>query len=316
MTKNGEGIEGKEPLVFKLKESEKVCTCGGKLRKLSEKEVKANNLKMIFSRGVYACVDCGDMFTINYRPVGLSFDRETWVQEDVHTEYLDSIGESMKMTEREAADKIIEELAFLPEGIEEVVTFVGSIFKCRTQGQSCQLYYLASSGLGDETLCGSRWCKYDPYPEEFKKRYWYKQESSWPKDEYHKDIVSYWSNIFDGQYSQEERLEAVRRIGNIQTNRVSDILMRAVWDEKDTEIRKAALTHLASWDGDIIRADWYRYLEDDDREVVRHSLKLLREINRVELEIIEKVAYITARKGFEKDATVTLRILRKKLERK
>ncbi len=300
---------------WKLKEEKKVCNvCGGTLRPLKAEEKKRINLRMDFPRGVFICDDCLSLATIGVRPLGTGFDEEIEEEHEVWTEFVEGIKKQMIMTEKEAVDRIVSEIAALPEGIESIQIYLGTVFKCRGEGPSCDIYWLASSSVGDESVCGGRSCQFDPYPEQYKRKYWYKTESSWDSP-YENEIVWCWLNIIETSSDQGARADALRRLGSIDIPLVFDLLTGSVFHEKNPEMQKIALTHLANRKAtEQVQLTFYHSLEEGKTDVQIAALKLLRDMPWSDKDIIKKVAYLTNSKKLQKDAAITLRMLQRRIK--
>lgn len=300
-------------VLFSIKDQERICnTCGGNPRPLKAEERKRINLKMDFPRGVFICDDCLSLTTIGVRPLGIGFD-ETG-EHEVWTEFIEGIGEQMILTEKEAVDKIVSEIASLSEGIESFQIYLGTIFQCQGKGSSCEMYWLASSGIGDEFVCKSKNCQFDPYPEEYKRKYWYKTDSSWDSL-YGKDIAWYWLDIIEKSSNQSERTDAFRRLGTFDIPVIFDLLTSSVFHEQNPEMQKIALAHLTNRKvTEQTRLAFYHCLKSREADVQITALRLLRNMPWSDKDIIKKVAYLTNRELLQKEAAITLRFLQRKLK--
>jgi hypothetical protein len=302
-------------VLFALKDQERICNvCGGtlSLRPLNAKEKKRINLKMDFPRGVFICDDCLSLATIGVRPIGIGVDEMS--EHEVWTEFVEGTKEQMVLPEKEAVDRIISEIAALPEGIESFQIYLGTIFRCRGKGPSCDMYWLASSGMGDEIVCGGKNCRFDPYPEQYKRKYWYKTDFSWDSP-FGKDIIWHWFDVIEKSNDQGERADALRRLGSIDILVVFDFLTASIFDNKDPEMQKIALAHLANRKvTEQVQLTFYHVFEKEESDVQITALRLLRDMPWSDKDIIKKVAYLTNRKLLQKDAAVTLRFLQKKIK--
>jgi hypothetical protein len=300
--------------LFSLKDREKICnTCGGILRPLSPEEKSRINLRMDFPRGVFICDDCKSLASISVRPIGIGFDEEG--EHDVWTEFIEGIGETMLLTEKEAAEDIVKKFASIPIEAESYQIQIGTMFVCKGKGPSCVLYKYASSGVGSDIACGGKDCRFDPYPEQYKMKYWFKKDSSW-NSPYGGEVVYHWIDVLKGR-NREKRLDALRRLGSIDIQLTRDVLYGSVFFDKDVEIQKIALAHLANRRvTEQVKLAFLHCLEKGEREIKVTAAKLIREMPWSDKDIIKQMAYLTNtnREELRREAVITLRFLQRKLK--
>lgn len=287
-------------------EQRKCNVCGGNLRDLNGQEKKRIRVKFNFPRGVYICGVCNQVATIGLSPIDM--ENEEW------TEIVENLNKYDIYSERDAIDKILETVSFLPQQ-NTVVVSLGHLFRCEGTGVKCSLYKTASSGIGPKEFCSGGWCKYDPYPQEYQKLFWLEAESSWPKN--CTDIVAYWFDIIKNKTSNAEiRIDAINRVGTIATRSVSQQLCDLFSMSKETKIKEAVLMALnkqkASPDIEQILFQGLGY--DSPISIQLLLLKQLRAHCQYDIvSLAEKVSYLTAihNEEVKQEAKKTLQILKK-----
>ena len=196
--------------LFKINEGNLKCRyCGWMLTKLTKEEIKKLRLRFSFPRGVYRCDVCGELATITITVSGEdSFDE--W------EEKIEELPSSLQMTEKEAVDSVIQSIALLPD-VSVKVECIGKALECEGLGLGCKLYYLASCGLGDSSICGDNYCKYDPYPEDYKQKFWYHADI---ETNIGNDIVAYWIQKLDEKSLETQKVDALKHLGSIKIREV------------------------------------------------------------------------------------------------
>lgn len=296
----------------KLGNEQKKCNiCGGDLRELSDKEKRMIKTSFgtgfDFPRGIYICDVCNQVATIGLTTTDM--ENEEW------TEIVENLNKDDIYSEKEAIGKILETVSSLPEQ-HTVVISLGHLFKCEGKGVGCSLYKIASCGRGPKEFCPGRWCNYDPYPQEYKKLFWLRMESSWPKNR--TDIVAYWFDLTKNKASNAEtRVDAVNRVGTIATKSVSQQLCDLFSISDETGVKEAVLIALSKQKAspDIEQILYQGLGYDSPTSTQLLLLKQLR-AKHCQYDIIElakKVSYLTVSQNEEVKgwAKKTLQLLKK-----
>ena len=223
----------------RLSASQRKCNvCEGDLRELSTEEKKmiktGFGTGFDFPRGIYICDTCNQVATIGLTTIDM--ERGEW------TEIIENLSKNDLFSERESVDKILETVSSLPEQ-NRVVISLGHLFKCEGKGVGCSLYKVASCGRGQKQFCPGGWCNYDPYPQEYKKLFWHKTESSWPKNQ--TNVIDYWFGVITNKTNNVDiRIDAINRIGTISIPNVSKKLCDLFRKEESAEVNESVLMAL------------------------------------------------------------------------
>ena len=230
-------------------------------------------------------------------------------------EIIENLSSSDLLSERDAIDKILETVSFLPQQNTAVVS-LGHLFRCEGSGVKCSLYKTASSGIGPKEFCSDGWCNYDPYPQEYKKMFWFRTESSWPKNCI--NIVAYWFGIITNKISNAGvRVDAVNRVGTIATQSVSQQLCDLFSKSNEIVVKEAVLIALSKQKtSPDIEKILYQGLGYESPTSMQ--LLLLRQLRAKHCQydivsLAEKVSYLTASHDEEvkQEAKKTLQILKR-----
>jgi len=224
----------------KLSASQRKCNvCEGDLRELSTEEkrmIKTGfGTGFDFPRGIYICNTCNQVATIGLTTIDMKSGE--W------TEIVENLSKNDLFSERDSVDKILETVSFLPE-LRTTVVHLGYLFKCEGKGVGCSLYKVASCGRGQKQFCPGGWCNYDPYPQEYKRLFWHRTGSTWPKNQ--TNVIDYWFDVIINKTNNVDiRIDAINRIGTISIQNVSKKLCDLFYKEKSVGVREVILVALS-----------------------------------------------------------------------
>lgn len=293
----------------RLSPEQMICNvCGGSLRELKDEEKKKIKVKFSLPRGIFVCEECGGLSTVGLTPVDLG--KGEW------REIIEVLNRDELLTERESIDGILEAVSSLPDRHTSIVS-IGKLFRCKGEGVKCSLYKTASCGLGQKEFCPGGWCNYDPYPEEYKKLFWYKVKSSWHKDMI--SILNYWFNIIGNEDDSAAIVDAINRVSTVATRKVSDNLCDLFFKFRkiNLKIAETVLAGLIKQDPSpkTQKAFFLGLSHNSPLSIQLFILNLLRLGHYGMFDIVElskKVSYLTTRrnKDLRESACKTLMVLK------
>lgn len=292
---------------IKLKEEELVCGCGGKLVGLGAAEIKKLRLRINVSRGIYRCPDCDDIKTIGLTT--LDDELKEWAE---LIEGANDLVESEEEERNSLIDNTIQTLKELPLNHTAErrldIKSIGRVFGCAGTGPSCELYWLASSGLGNLSICKGKYCKYDPYPKEYKDKEWFGIKwSNW-----FGEPLEFWKKRTRSALPIEDRVDALRRLGSIRTPEVEEILIGHLDKKMPTEIRMIsieALAHFHSKKAEIAFAE--NISSKEEPLVLKAILMAIRKNDSMtSILLVEKINCLVFYDSLQKDMEITLRVIK------